>query len=274
MDAGSGAIVSAANADEPRYPASLTKMMTLYMLFEALRDRRVTLDQMVPVSAWAASMSPTKLGLTPGSAITVEQAILGLVTKSATTPPPPLVRCWAGRGTVRPDDDAARPRPGHDPDDLPQCLGPAGPGSVDDGAGPGGAGAPAVQDFPVQYRYFSTPAFVFRGRTILNHQHMLETYPGADGLKTGWIRDSGHNLVTSALHGNVRMIGVVLGRRQHDRTRPAHGDAAGRRLRSGRGAAGLPGPGAAVDGVPDAVHHHRGAGGAGCRAGPVLLRAV
>ena len=83
MDAGSGQILSAANADEPRYPASLTKMMTIYMLFEALRDRRVSLDEVVPVSQHAASMSPSKLGLLPGTTITVEQALLGLVTKSA-----------------------------------------------------------------------------------------------------------------------------------------------------------------------------------------------
>ncbi len=83
MDAGSGQILSAANADEPRYPASLTKMMTIYMLFEALRDRRVSLDELVPVSPHAAAMSPSKLGLLPGTTITVEQALLGLVTKSA-----------------------------------------------------------------------------------------------------------------------------------------------------------------------------------------------
>ena len=83
MDAASGQILSAANADEPRYPASLTKLMTIYMLFEALRDRRVSLDELVPVSLHAASMSPSKLGLLPSTSITVEQALLGLVTKSA-----------------------------------------------------------------------------------------------------------------------------------------------------------------------------------------------
>ena len=83
IDARTGDLLSAANADEPRYPASLTKMMTIYMLFEALRDRRVSLDQLVPVSAHAAAMMPSKLGLVPGTAITVEQALLGLVTKSA-----------------------------------------------------------------------------------------------------------------------------------------------------------------------------------------------
>src|SRR3954453_13320196 len=83
IDAQSGTVISAANPDEYRYPASLTKMMTIYMLFEAVRDHRVSITDPVPVSAWASSMPPTKLGLLPGSYITVEQALLGLVTKSA-----------------------------------------------------------------------------------------------------------------------------------------------------------------------------------------------
>ena len=212
IDAGSGTVLSAVNADEPRYPASLTKMMTLYVLFEALRDRRVTLDQQVPVSSWAASMSPTKLGLVPGSYITVEQSILGLVTKSANDAAAALGELMAGdeerfaqmmtlraralgmtRTTFRnasglPDYDQVTTA--RDMATLAQHL---------------------VQDFPVYYRYFSVPSFVFRGRTILNHQHMLQTYPGADGLKTGYINDSGYNLVTSALRGDIRLVGVVLG---------------------------------------------------------------
>ena len=83
VDATSGDVLEEVNADELRHPASLTKMMTLYLTFEALRDRRITLDEAVPVSAHAASMEPSKLGLVPGSRLTVEQAILGLVTKSA-----------------------------------------------------------------------------------------------------------------------------------------------------------------------------------------------
>ena len=212
MDAGSGAILSAANADEPRYPASLTKMMTLYMLFEALRDRRVSLDQMVPVSPWAASMSPTKLGLTPGSAITVEQAILGLVTKSANDAAAALGEMLGGDEERFAQMMTLRARAlGMTRTTFRNASGLPDPDQLTTARDMAVLARRLVQDFPVQYRYFSTPAFVFRGRTIQNHQHMLETYPGADGLKTGWIRDSGHNLVTSALHGNVRMIGVVLG---------------------------------------------------------------
>src|ERR1700761_3081218 len=83
VDAASGDVLEEVNADQPRHPASLTKMMTLYMTFEALRDRRITVDQPVPVSPHASSMEPSKLGLIPGTRLTVEEAILGLVTKSA-----------------------------------------------------------------------------------------------------------------------------------------------------------------------------------------------
>ncbi len=68
-----------------------------------------------------------------------------------------------------------------------------------------------VQDFPTEYRYFSTPSFRFHGKPVLSHDHMLQTYPGADGIKTGYTEASGFNLVTSAVRGNVRLIGVVLG---------------------------------------------------------------
>ena len=83
VDAGTGNVLEAANPDAPRHPASLAKLMTLYMAFEALRDRRITDDELVPVSAHAASMEPSKLGLMPGMRLTVQEAILALVTKSA-----------------------------------------------------------------------------------------------------------------------------------------------------------------------------------------------
>ncbi len=212
IDAGSGTILSAASADEARYPASLTKMMTLYMLFDALRDRRVSLDQMVPVSPWAASMSPTKLGLTPGSAITVEQAILGLVTRSANDAAAALGEMLGGDEDRFAQMMTLRARAlGMTRTTFRNASGLPDLDQVTTARDMAILARHLVQDHPSYYRYFSVPAFVFRGRTILNHQHMLETYPGADGLKTGYIRDSGYNLVTSAVHGDTRLIGVVLG---------------------------------------------------------------
>ncbi len=212
IDAGTGNVLSAINADEFRYPASLTKMMTLYMLFEALRDRRVSLDQLVPVSSWAASMSPTKLGLVPGTTLTVEQAILGLVTKSANDAAAALGELMGGDEERFAQMMTLRARAlGMTRTTFRNASGLPDWGQVTTARDQAVLARHLVQDFPVQYRYFSTPSFTFHGRMIPNHQHLLETYPGADGIKTGFIKDSGYNLVTSALHGNTRLIGVVMG---------------------------------------------------------------
>ena len=162
IDANSGAILSAVNPDEYRFPASLTKMMTLYMLFEALRDRRLSLDQRVPVSSYAASMSPTKLGLLPGTYITVEQALLGLITKSA--------------------NDAAAA--------LGEMLG-------------------GDEDRFAQMMTLRARALGMSNTTFRNASGLPD--PGADGLKTGYLIASGYNVVTSALRGNTRLVGVVMG---------------------------------------------------------------
>ncbi|MCW3474457.1 D-alanyl-D-alanine carboxypeptidase family protein [Limobrevibacterium gyesilva] len=212
IEAASGRVISAINPDEQRYPASLTKMMTLYMVFEALRDRRVSLTQLVPISGHAASMSPTKLGLVPGSKITVHEAILGLVTKSANDAAAALGEMLGGDEgrfgqmmTLRARALGMSRSVFHNASGLPD------PDQWSTARDLATLGRRLVQDFPNEYRYFSTPSFRFRGRTILTHDRMLETYPGADGIKTGYTDASGFNLVTSAVRGNVRLIGVVLG---------------------------------------------------------------
>ena len=212
MDAGTGQILSAANADEPRYPASLTKMMTIYMLFEALRDRRVSLDEYVPVSPHAASMSPSKLGLVPGTAITVEQALLGLVTKSANDAAAALGELLGGDEDRFAQMMTLRARAlGMSRTTFRNASGWPDPDQVTTARDLALLARHLIQDYPQEYRYFSVPSFVFHGRVIPNHDRMLQTYPGADGLKTGYIDASGCNLVTSAVRGDVRMIGVVMG---------------------------------------------------------------
>lgn len=212
IDAGTGSVLSAVNADEPRYPASLTKLMTLYMTFEALRDRRVSLNDTVPVSAHAASMSPSKLGLVPGTRLSVEEAILGLVTKSANDAAAALAEMLGG------DEDrfgqmmTLRARAlGMSHSVFRNASGLPDPDQITTARDLAVLGRHLVNDFPGYYGYFSAPSFVFHGRVILNHDRMLQTYPGADGMKTGWIEASGHNLVTSAVHSGIRLIGVVLG---------------------------------------------------------------
>ena len=213
MDAASGQVLSAANADEPRYPASLTKMMTIYMLFEALRDRRVSLDEFVPVSQHSASMPPSKLGLVPGTSITVEQALLGLVTKSANDAASALGELMGGG-----DEDrfaqmmTLRARAlGMSRTTFRNASGWPDPEQVTTARDLALLARHLIQDYPQEYHYFSVPSFMFHGRLIPNHDRMLQTYPGADGLKTGYIDASGCNLVTSAVRGDVRLIGVVMG---------------------------------------------------------------
>ena len=212
VDNATGKVIEAANADELRYPASLTKLMTLYMAFEALRDHRITLGQPVPVSAHAASMEPSKLGLVPGSYFTVSDAILGIVTKSAND-----AACALGELLGGDEDHFAQMMT-----QRARALG------MTQSTFRNASGLPdlaqtttardlallahhLIQDFPEDYHYFSEPVFYFHGRPIPNHDHMLVSYDGADGLKTGYTVLSGHNLVTSALRGPVRLIGVVLG---------------------------------------------------------------
>jgi D-alanyl-D-alanine carboxypeptidase len=212
MDAASGQILSAANADEPRYPASLTKMMTIYMLFEALRDRRVTLDEVVPVSAHAAAMPPSKLGLVPGTYITVEQALLGLVTKSANDAAAALGELMGGDEERFAQMMTLRARAlGMTRTTFRNASGWPDPDQVTTARDLALLARHLIQDYPAEYHYFSVPSFVFHGRLIPNHDRMLQTYPGADGLKTGYIDASGCNLVTSAVRGDVRLIGVVMG---------------------------------------------------------------
>lgn len=212
IDAGSGTVLEAVNADELRHPASLTKLMTLYMLFEALRDRRLTLNQLVPVSWHAASQEPSKLGLTPGTRITVEQAILGLVTKSANDAAAALGELLGGNEDRFGQMMTLRARAlGMNRTIFRNASGLPDPEQVTTARDLAILARHLINDFPGYYGYFSTPNFVFHGRTIYNHDRMLQTYPGADGMKTGYTDASGHNLVTSAERGGVRLVGVVLG---------------------------------------------------------------
>ncbi len=215
MDASSGAVLQQANPDLQRYPASLTKLMTLYLAFDALRQNRISLDQAVPVSSHAASMEPSKLDLVPGSYLTVEQAILGLVTKSAND-----AACALGELLAQGDEqqfaqmmtEKARSL-GMSGTTFRNASGLPDPYQVSTARDFATLARHLIQDFPEQYHYFAVPAFMFHGREVMNHDPMLVSYPGADGLKTGYTIDAGRNLVTSAVRGNVRLIGVVLGAR-------------------------------------------------------------
>ena len=213
MDTNTGAILSQSDPDLRRYPASLTKLMTLYMTFNALRAGAITLQQTVPVSIHASTMEPSKLGLVPGTHLTVEQAMLALVTKSAND-----AACALGEligGGSEPQFAAMMTQQaqslGMTNTVFRNASGLPDPEQMTTARDLATLGRRLVVDFPEYYHYFSTPAFRFHRRMIPNHNPMLKAYAGADGMKTGYTQEAGRNLVTSALRDNVRLVAVVMG---------------------------------------------------------------
>ena len=186
--------------------------MTLYMTFEALRDRRIQFHQFVPVSAWASAQPPSKLGLQPGDSLTVEQAILALVTKSANDSAAALGEFLGGSEDRFAQMMTLRARSlGMSRTNFRNASGLPDPNQYTTAHDLAILARHLVVDFPQLYGFFSVPAFAWHNRMIPNHDSMLRSYPGADGMKTGYTDLAGHNLVTSAVHGNVRLIGVVMG---------------------------------------------------------------
>ena len=214
-DGRTGNTLIAASPDEQRYPASLTKMMTLYLTFEALRDGRTTLDSAVQVSGNAASMPPSRLGLTAGMTLTVEEAILALVTKSANDAAASLGEHLGGGSESRfAQMMTLKARAlGMSRTTFRNASGLPDLDQVTTARDMALLGRRLMQDFPERYSYFSTPHFVFRGRTMWNHNRLLQEYEGTDGIKTGYVNDSGFNLVASVQRDGVRLIAAVFGGR-------------------------------------------------------------
>lgn len=216
VDANSGATLTATNADGLRFPASLTKIMTLYLLFERLDAGKVSLNSEMPVSAHAASQAPTKLGLRPGQTIRVEDAIKGLVTRSANDAAVVIAEYLGGD-----EDDFAKMMTrkaralGMTRTVYRNASGLPNDDQVTTARDQSTLGR-AIQDrFPRYYRYFATASFNFRGRNIRNHNHLLGKVDGVDGIKTGYTRASGFNLVTNLRRGNRHLVGVVMGGRSY-----------------------------------------------------------
>ena len=214
VDANSGAIMQATNADAPRHPASLTKIMTLYLLFERLEQGKMKLSTELPVSAHAAVQAPSKLGLKPGDSIRVEPAIRAIVTKSANDvavivaeaiggDEPAFAKMMTAKARLLGMNQTTYRNASGLPDDQ-QIT------TARDQAILGRA----IQDrFPNYYHYFATRTFEYRGHAIRNHNHLLGTVDGVDGIKTGYIHDSGFNIVTSVRRANHHLIAVVFGGR-------------------------------------------------------------
>ncbi len=212
IEAGSGKVLHAVNADTRNFPASLTKMMTLYLAFEALDSGRLDLARKLRVSRIAAGRSPSKLGLRRGQTITVRDIIGTLVTKSANDAATVVAEALAGSerafarvmtrkaaalGMTKTTFRNASGLPhwrqrstARDMATLAQAL---------------------VRDFPHHYHFFSLKSYNYAGRNFRNHNRLLSRYDGADGIKTGYIRSSGYNLVASAERDGSRLITVVFG---------------------------------------------------------------
>ncbi|HEY4136407.1 MAG TPA: D-alanyl-D-alanine carboxypeptidase family protein [Alphaproteobacteria bacterium] len=212
IDDATGRVLHQVNADEQRYPASLTKMMTIYVTLDAIEKKKLTLDSRLDISMHAANQAPSKLGIMPGDNLTVRQAIMALVTKSANDV---AVALGETVGGTEPAFAAMMNK-------RAQALG------MTNTLFKNANGLPDPQqhttardlatlaralhrDFPQHYHFFSTPEFTYKGVTIGNHNRVLTQLEGADGLKTGYIRASGFNLATSAQRGNRRIVGIVLG---------------------------------------------------------------
>ncbi|EWY39327.1 D-alanyl-D-alanine carboxypeptidase [Skermanella stibiiresistens SB22] len=212
IDAGTGEVLYRANADDPKYPASLTKMMTLYLTFEALEKKRIKLGQSLTVSRKAASQPPTKLNLKAGQRIKVEHAILGLVTKSANDAAMVLAEGIGGsegRFATMMNQKARRLGMARtqyrNPSGLPDER------QVSTARDVATLATALIRDFPKYYPYFSRASFTYRGIEYPNHNRLMASYDGMDGLKTGYIRASGFNLAASAVRQGRRLIAVVMG---------------------------------------------------------------
>ncbi|KJC58797.1 peptidase M15 [Bradyrhizobium sp. LTSPM299] len=214
VDGNSGAVLTSSNPDGLRHPASLTKMMTLYLLFERLDAGKIKLDTEMPVSEHASEQDPTKLGLRPGQTIRVEDAIKGLITRSANDAAVVISEAIGGN-----EDDFARMMTrkaralGMSKTVYRNASGLPNDEQLTTARDQSTLGRALQDRFPRYYRYFSTTAFNFRGHTITGHNHLLGSVEGVDGIKTGYTRASGFNLVTSIHRGNRFLVGVVLGGR-------------------------------------------------------------
>ncbi|MGH6987069.1 MAG: D-alanyl-D-alanine carboxypeptidase [Caulobacteraceae bacterium] len=212
MDASNGDILYSERADDPRYPASLTKLMTFYLTFQALASGRLHLDDVIVVSQLAADQPPTKLGLRPGATITVRDAMDAMAVHSANDMAVAIAERIGGSESRFADmmtleaqrlgmretryvnvnglPDNRQVTSAHDTAILVRSI---------------------LRDFPQYYRFFDQPTFTYNGRTYYNTNHLLGRMPGVDGLKTGFTNAAGFNLAASAVRNGHRLIAIVLG---------------------------------------------------------------
>ena len=212
VDDNSGQVLHELYANDPRHPASLTKIMTLYLLFEQLDAGKLKLDTLLPISTQAAHQHPTKLGLKANQTIKVEDAIMGLVTKSANDAAVVVSEAIGGDEAEFAKLMTRKAR----------ALGMTSTTYVNSSGLPAEEQITTARDqailgraiqarFPGYYRYFSTPSFRYRGIEMRNHNQLLGQVKGVDGIKTGYTEASGYNLVSSVRRNEKHIVAVVLG---------------------------------------------------------------
>ncbi len=212
MNPVTGEIYHEKDPDGKRYPASLTKMMTLYLLFDALEKHRTTLDARLDISEYAASMPQTNLALTPGDSISVETAIKALVVRSANDVAVVVaeglsgdVEHFADLMTAKAHQLGMKNTVFKNPNGLPNLE------QHTTARDMAKLGIALKRDFPKYYKYFATLQFSHNGVTYYTHNRVMLRYAGVDGIKTGFIGASGFNLVTSVVRGGRPLVGVVMG---------------------------------------------------------------
>lgn len=222
MDADTGMVLHQRYANKRLHPASLTKVMTLLMVFEGLEKGTIRLNDRIYISNHAASMVPSKLGLPAGSSIRVRDAISILVTKSANDIAVAVGEHIAGteRGfayaMTRRAKDIGMTRTV-----FMNASGLHNKRQVSTARDMAKMAYYVIQKYPRYYKYFSQTKFNYRGKSYRGHNRLMETYPGMDGMKTGYVNASGFNLIASAVRDNRRIIGVVFGGKT-SRSRNAH----------------------------------------------------
>jgi D-alanyl-D-alanine carboxypeptidase len=222
INASSGATLYQSNATASRYPASLTKMMTLYLLFEAMEQGRVSKTTELPVSSFAARQPPSKIGIKSGQSIDVESAILALTVKSGNDCAVAVAEYLGGTEEQFAQQMTAKARQlGMTGTAFRNASGLPDPDQHTTARDMAILGMALKSRFPQYFHYFSERDFAYHGRTVRGHNDMLGRVEGVDGIKTGYIRASGYNIVTSVQRGSRRLIVVVMGA-DSARARNAH----------------------------------------------------
>lgn len=214
MDAETGLILHQSNADKILHPASLAKVMTLMLTFDAIERGDLRLRDRVIISRHAANMIPSKLDLPVGSSILVEDAIYALVTKSANDVAVALAEKLGGSEKAFAAQMNRKAKEiGMSRSRFRNASGLHDRNQISTARDIAKMSRYLIKNYPAYYNYFSTRSFTYNGQTYRNHNRLMDRYEGMDGLKTGYISASGFNLAASAVRNNRRLIGVVFGGR-------------------------------------------------------------